>query len=151
MSQLGQKAKYSLRANDVRSGPDNGYTATAAACPVRADSVEKSFLGDERNFLEPLMRSARDNVRDHIVLHKNDHRPSYRRYRAFQRQKRLRINFGEILGVVRFSTFATWGNSGIEPDKGKGISSPGTYEARLMWPRNDGERQWNTMSDWTYR
>ena len=23
-------------------------------------------------------------------------------------------------------TFATWGNSGIEPDKGKGISSPGT-------------------------
>jgi hypothetical protein len=22
--------------------------------------------------------------------------------------------------------FATWGNSGIEPDKGKGISSPGT-------------------------
>src|ERR1700727_2770410 len=32
-------------------------------------------------------------------------------------------------------TFATWGNSGIEPDKGKGISSPGTYEASLMWPR----------------
>jgi hypothetical protein len=25
-----------------------------------------------------------------------------------------------------FGTFATWGNSGIEPDKGKGISSPGT-------------------------
>jgi hypothetical protein len=46
-------------------------------------------------------------------------------------------------------TFATWGNSGIEPDKGEGISSPGTYEANLMWPRNDGERQWNTMSDWT--
>jgi hypothetical protein len=19
-----------------------------------------------------------------------------------------------------------------------------------VWPRNDGERQWNTMSDWTY-
>jgi hypothetical protein len=47
--------------------------------------------------------------------------------------------------------FATWGNSGIEPDKGKGISSPGMYEASLMWSRNDGERQWNTMSDWTYR
>ncbi len=46
-------------------------------------------------------------------------------------------------------TFATWGNSGIEPDKGKGISSPGTYEASLMWLRNDGERQWNTMLDWT--
>src|ERR1700722_14200888 len=48
-------------------------------------------------------------------------------------------------------TFSTWGNSGIEPDKGKGISSPGTYEARPMWPCNDGERQWNTMSDWTCR
>jgi hypothetical protein len=48
-------------------------------------------------------------------------------------------------------TFATWGNSGIEPDKGKGISSPGKYEASLMWPRNDGERQWSTMSDWTCR
>src|SRR5258708_26306801 len=33
---MGQKAKYSLGANDVRSGPDNGHTATAAACPVRA-------------------------------------------------------------------------------------------------------------------
>ena len=32
--------------------------------------------------------------------------------------------------VVRFSTFATWGNSGIEPDKGKGISSPGTYDGQ---------------------
>jgi hypothetical protein len=32
-------------------------------------------------------------------------------------------------------TFSTWGNSGIEPDKGKGISSPGMYEAILhrMW------------------
>jgi hypothetical protein len=47
--------------------------------------------------------------------------------------------------------FATWGNSGIEPDKGMGISFPGTYEANLMWPCNDGERQWNTMSDWTCR
>jgi hypothetical protein len=33
------------------------------------------------------------------------------------------------------SSFSTWGNSGIEPDKGKGISSPGTYEASLMLPR----------------
>src|SRR2546421_11690676 len=49
------------------------------------------------------------------------------------------------------ATSATWSNSGIEPDKDKGISSPGTYGASLMWPPNDGERQWNTMSDWTYR
>ena len=32
-----------------------------------------------------------------------------------------------------------------------GISSPGTYEAILMWSRSDGERQWNTMLDWTCR
>jgi hypothetical protein len=32
-----------------------------------ADSVEKFFWGDERNFLEPLMRLTRGHVRDHIV------------------------------------------------------------------------------------
>ena len=35
-----------------------------------ADCVKKSFLGDERNFLGPLMRFARGDVRDHIVSHK---------------------------------------------------------------------------------
>src|SRR5260370_19537845 len=40
--------------------------------------LKKSFLADERDFLEPLMRSACGDVRDHIVLHKNDYRPSYR-------------------------------------------------------------------------
>jgi hypothetical protein len=28
---------------------------------------KKSFLGDARNFLEPLMRFARGDVRDHII------------------------------------------------------------------------------------
>jgi hypothetical protein len=40
--------------------------------------LKKSFLADERNFSGPLMRSATGDVRDHIVLHKNDHGPSYR-------------------------------------------------------------------------
>ena len=35
--------------------------------------------------------------------------------------------------------------------KAQGISSPGTHEAILMWPRNDGELRWSIMSDWTYR
>src|SRR5262249_29671376 len=35
--------------------------------------------------------------------------------------------------------------------KAQGISSPGTHEATLMWPRNDGELRWNIMSDWTCR
>jgi len=56
-----------------------------AKCPLRADCVEKSFLGDERSFLGPLMRFARGDVRDHIVSHRNDHRSAYRRCRALQR------------------------------------------------------------------
>jgi hypothetical protein len=39
---------------------------------------------------------------------------------------------------IDLDCFSTWGNSGIEPDKGEGNSSPGTYEASLMWPCNDG-------------
>src|SRR6266446_5987350 len=62
-----------------------------SALPLRADIAQherdvrkvpillkKSFLADEQNFSGPLMRSARGDVRDHIVLHKNDHGPSYR-------------------------------------------------------------------------
>jgi hypothetical protein len=40
--------------------------------------LQKSFLAGDGNFLEPLMRFARGDVRDHIALHKNDHGPSYR-------------------------------------------------------------------------
>ena len=42
------------------------------------------------------MRSARGDVRGHIILHKNDHGPSYRAKRALQRQGSLKINFREI-------------------------------------------------------
>jgi hypothetical protein len=38
--------------------------------------LKKSFFGDERNFLEPLMRFTRGDVRDHIDLSKIDHGPS---------------------------------------------------------------------------
>jgi hypothetical protein len=41
--------------------------------------LKNSFLRDERNFLGSLMRFARDDVRDHIVLRKDSHRPSYQR------------------------------------------------------------------------
>jgi hypothetical protein len=44
MSQLGQKAKYSLRADVFRFAPDSGHVATAAAFPFRADFVAKVFL-----------------------------------------------------------------------------------------------------------
>ena len=35
-------------------------------------SLQKSFWGDERNFLEPLMRFMSGDVRDHIVSSKID-------------------------------------------------------------------------------
>src|SRR5260370_41920807 len=53
------------------------------------------------------MRFACGDMRDHIVSYQNDHRPSYWRRRAWRQQARLRIDFSEILRVVRFSTFAT--------------------------------------------
>src|SRR6516225_3279962 len=49
------------------------------------------------------------------------------------------------------TTFATWGNSGIEPDEGKGISSPEAQRPSSCGLADDGERKWSTMSDWTCR
>ena len=69
--------------------------------------LQKSFGGDERNFLGPLMRFARRDVRDLIASQKNDHGASCPRYRALQRRSRPNIDVCEISGVVRFSTFAT--------------------------------------------
>jgi hypothetical protein len=53
------------------------------------------------------MRFVRDDMRDYIVLAKIDHGRSYRRDSALQRQGSSKINFREIFGAVRFSTFAT--------------------------------------------
>src|SRR5258708_6129557 len=69
--------------------------------------LQKSFLGEVRKFLGPLMRFGCDDVRDHVVLPKSDHGLSWRRHRVLGRQRSLKIAFREILGVVRFSTFAT--------------------------------------------
>ena len=53
------------------------------------------------------MRFACGDMRDHIVSYQNDHGPSYWRRRALRQPAGLRIDFSEILRVVRFSTFAT--------------------------------------------
>src|SRR6266850_7980137 len=45
------------------------------ARPLCADGVAKVFLGDERNFSEPLMRFTSGDVRDHIVSSKIDQGP----------------------------------------------------------------------------
>jgi hypothetical protein len=39
--------------------------------------LQKSFWGDERNFLEPLMRFTSGDVRDHIVSSKIDQGPPW--------------------------------------------------------------------------
>ena len=63
--------------------PARGIEPLARKATLGADRywqilLQKSFWGDERNFSGPLMRSARGDVRAHIILHKNDHGPSYR-------------------------------------------------------------------------
>src|SRR5947207_12392076 len=55
--------------------------------------LKKFFWDDERKFLEPLMRFARGDMRDHTVSHRIDHGASYRRYGVLPRRSRLKINF----------------------------------------------------------
>jgi len=44
--------------------------------PVMADTVEKVFSG-RRNFLAPLVRPKRGDVRDHMDSRKSDHWPPH--------------------------------------------------------------------------
>jgi hypothetical protein len=53
------------------------------------------------------MRFVRRDVRGLIAHQKNGYGASYRHHRVLQRRSRLRFDFREIFGVVRFSTFAT--------------------------------------------
>jgi hypothetical protein len=62
-----------------------GIDAGIATSAFRPILLQKSFAGDERNFLGPLMRFALRDVRDHIACQKNDHGPSYRPRWALQR------------------------------------------------------------------
>jgi hypothetical protein len=65
--------------------------------------LQKSFWGDERKVFAALARAAHGDVKDRIVSQKNHHGPAYRRHGALH----LKINFREIFGIVRISTFAT--------------------------------------------
>src|SRR6266403_1469795 len=68
---------------------------------------KKSFLADERNFLAPLVRPTRGNVRDHIESHKSDRRPSYMPCRGLRRRRQRKTDLREIFGAAQFSTFST--------------------------------------------
>src|SRR5258708_3811311 len=68
---------------------------------------KKSFLADVRNFLAPLVRPARGNVRDHIESHKSDRRPSYMPYSGLRRRRQQKTDLREIFGAAQFWTFST--------------------------------------------
>src|SRR6266404_5574858 len=57
---------------------------------------KKSYLADERNFLAPLVRPTRGDVRDHIDSHKSDRRSSYLSYRGLQRRKQRKTDLREM-------------------------------------------------------
>jgi hypothetical protein len=67
--------------------------------------LQKPFWGDERKFLEPLMRFAGGDVRDHIVSSKIDHGPSGAEKRRGSRKVRG-STFADFWGCS-ISTFAT--------------------------------------------
>ena len=92
--------------------------------------LQKSFLGDERNFLGPLMHFVCGDVRDLIVPHKNDHGPAHRRYRALQRSTRIKSCFREIFGVARFPTFATLSTTSGHPNS---CSAEGHCYSIVAW------------------
>ena len=53
------------------------------------------------------MRFARGDMWGYIVLHKNHHGASHRLYGVLQWRSRPKIDFCEVLGSGRYSTFAT--------------------------------------------
>jgi hypothetical protein len=67
--------------------------------------LKKAFLGDERNFLEPLMRFARVDVRTTSFPQKNDHGPLYRRHGALQRLDVKKSTFARISMSFDFRLF----------------------------------------------
>jgi hypothetical protein len=75
MSPLGQKATSAgdRTTSDLPPGTDSGDgEGDVRFVPIL---LQKSFRGGERKFLEPLMRLARGDVRDHIASSKIDHGP----------------------------------------------------------------------------
>ena len=91
--QTGEKVALCLHANDwhfsdLTASSNVRFARRSLARSPFFDPIELNkslLLADERIFLSPLMRVARGNVMDHIVSHKNDHGPTYRPYRALQR------------------------------------------------------------------
>jgi predicted phosphodiesterase len=91
-----------------------------------ADIVAKVFLGRRTKILRAADAFCAHRREGPYRLIQNRSRASAVALKGDAAAEKSKEQLREIFRVVRFSTFATWGNSGIEPDKGKGISSPGT-------------------------
>ncbi|WP_143039835.1 MULTISPECIES: hypothetical protein [Bradyrhizobium] len=72
------KRAMSVRGHSRRGGDSRMSTHVRYSLLL----LKKSFGGGGRNFLEPLMRFVRDDVRGLVASLKNDHGLSYRRYGA---------------------------------------------------------------------
>jgi hypothetical protein len=62
--------------------------------------LKKSFWDGGRNFLEPLMRFVRNDVRDLVASQKNDHGRSYQRYGPSQLWRCPKASICEIFEVI---------------------------------------------------
>jgi hypothetical protein len=81
MSALGQKAKYSLRADVVRSAPNSRHETTAAAC--RLSAKRRRPIGDPGTYV-PVEEPSTASIADIASLNPNcgsswgGHRPPLR-------------------------------------------------------------------------
>src|SRR5450755_1747123 len=99
MSELGQKAKYSLRAHRVRFAPDSGLRSDIAPCPRRASGIaiphyaaiffagSKSVnrAGQLRNDLAPEIRRPRSPIQVIETSARYDRRESSREMERVRR------------------------------------------------------------------
>jgi hypothetical protein len=76
--------------------------------------LKKFFLGDERNFLGPVMRFVRGDVREPHCFAQKRPRTIVSALQSVAAVEAAKISFRKIFGIVRFSTFATVSaNSGL--------------------------------------
>jgi hypothetical protein len=71
-------------------------------------------------FSEALVRSWKNYVRAHMSTLTSNRRALWPDYKAFYCRILVATSPSRIFASTPFLSFSTWGNSGIEPDKGTG-------------------------------
>jgi hypothetical protein len=75
VSASGEDRKSSAEGQTHAIGTKRTWPNVRVESAMRTIVLKNSFWGDERNFLELLIRIERGDVRDHIDLSKIDHGP----------------------------------------------------------------------------